>query len=260
MEELKKNYRESLIKFKELKDLIQNKMGEITNKIEKFTEKKIKEFEEFFEELKKEKENKIPTSNNNENLVQKMLRLKEKLNELKNKIGKQEEKESIKGEIEKIKKEIEEIINNKAEEEKNIKSIFDSLAPPCITQLVKMKISKFEKYSKPSNISFYKYSWTLVLCCNNEMKNPKNVYLFINAQLNNEEITIYFEIQIQNKNKSKNLIIKEEGKLKDKKIFIDLKLTKEELMSNYVQSNDGENFVELKLTFKFDYYSNILGI
>ena len=43
MEELKKNYRESLIKFKELKDLIQNKMGEITNKIEKFTEKKIKE-------------------------------------------------------------------------------------------------------------------------------------------------------------------------------------------------------------------------
>lgn len=259
MEELKKNYRESLKKFKELKNLIQNKMGEITKKIEKFTDKKIKEFEEFFEELKKRKENKVPTSNNNENLVQKLLRLREKLIELKNKIGKHE-KESIEGEIEKIKKEIEEIINNKTKEENNVKSIFDSLTPPCITQLVKMQITTFEKYSKPSNISFYNYTWTLLLCCNNERKNPKNVYLLINDKLRNDEITIYFEIQIKNKNKSEYLVIKEEGKTKDKKIVIDLKLTKEELMSNYVQSIDGDNFVELKLSFKFDYYSNLLGI
>ena len=141
MEELKKNYRESLIKFKELKDLIQNKMGEITNKIEKFTEKKIKEFEEFFEELKKEKENKIPTSNNNENLVQKMLRLKEKLNELKNKIGRQEEKESIQGEnIKNAKKEIEESIDliNKAFEAL-LNDLFEEVAMDISTDISALK-------------------------------------------------------------------------------------------------------------------------
>lgn len=207
-------------------------------------------------------EDKVPNDNNKQNFVQKLLALKEKLTSLKKQIEKHEKKESIQKEVNIIENEIESVINNnKSKEEKKAESILNSPTPPLMTFSLKIELKKFERSSQPSTLSFIKNSWTVLLWCHEDMKNPKNVYLLINDKIGSEETTIYFEITIKNKDKSKNnLTVKEKVKPKDKKIYIDFGITKEELTRNYVQSINGEDFVELTLSFKYDYYSHLLGI
>ena len=276
---IKNEYEKTISQIKRINRTIEEKKKDIITKIEKYTEERKVELNEFIKNEKKEIKYQLSRDVPAEMYCSDLQQLKNQLIELKRRIGQNDQnyqqifdlKDKIKSEFERLKKEIN---TNNIDKQLSLINL-NSIIPPYIYHRLVFKVKDiFGKVKPQLQCKNNNYKWQVVLskierpCLQNEK--DFELLVFISPILRRMTINCKAAIKSVTTDKEDHKV---EGELifdcdernnrnieanRKAKTALNLDMTVDELSNYYSSKGENGYTIIIDFYFKFDYYYNLL--